>query len=145
MRARNDPDTASAAEFGHNVVITSICFEAAHITIRGRIVAGSPARLLLKALRSWFKFYRVQKWILDMTEVSRIDASGIGVLARAYDTATSKGAQFELINVPLHIQKMLEITGLDTLLLPAIKRSHLAIPPASTSTFRTHARRKAER
>ena len=83
MRVSRDLDTISALEVGRHIAITSLSYDAAHIALRGRIVAGPRAKSIRKALLSWFKFCRVQKWILDMTEVVQIDASGIGILAKS--------------------------------------------------------------
>jgi stage II sporulation protein AA (anti-sigma F factor antagonist) len=56
----------------------------------------------------------VSEIILDMANVSVVDAHGLGVLLQLREQALAKGAHFELVNVNSSLYRVFEITRLDT-------------------------------
>ena len=52
--------------------------------------------------------------ILDLSNVSVVDAHGLGVLLQLREQTLAKGMRFELINVSKPLSRILEITRLDT-------------------------------
>jgi anti-anti-sigma factor len=55
--------------------------------------------------------------VVDMSEVTYIDSSALAVFVRACKFAAEKGTTFRLVNVSGHSAKVLEITGLDEMLV----------------------------
>ena len=52
--------------------------------------------------------------VLDFARVSRIDARGLGLLLEMREYAEVKGTQFKLVNVPRLVQRIFEISHLDS-------------------------------
>src|SRR5258705_13752261 len=50
--------------------------------------------------------------MIDLTELSFIDSSGLRVLVSLSKEAQARGASFGLRNIPRHAQRVLDITGL---------------------------------
>ena len=95
-------------------------------------VAGELDIFTAPALRAAFTdaISRAQTGVIaDLSLVSFIDASGLGVLAGASSRASHLPAGLRLSGVPEHVRRLLRITGLDSSLptgyLPA------AYPPAA--------------
>ena len=70
--------------------------------------------------------------ILDLSNVSVVDAHGLGVLLQLREHALAKGIHFELINVSKPLYRIFEITRLNTVFeirpdvqfLPEVAYSH---------------------
>jgi anti-sigma B factor antagonist len=56
--------------------------------------------------------------VLDLGGVAFMDSTGLGALVRIHNVALDQNKQMRLANVPERVQKLLEITGLDTFLDP---------------------------
>jgi anti-anti-sigma factor len=54
--------------------------------------------------------------VVDLADVAFVDASGLGVLARASVRAESHGDHLSVVNVDSLTQRMFQLTGLDSLL-----------------------------
>ena len=52
--------------------------------------------------------------ILDLSNVTLVDAHGLGVLLQLREQAIAKGSHFELINVSRRLYRIFEITRLNT-------------------------------
>lgn len=52
--------------------------------------------------------------ILDLSDVSVVDAHGLGVLLQLREQTLAKGAHLELLNVSDHLYRIFEITRLNT-------------------------------
>jgi anti-sigma B factor antagonist len=52
--------------------------------------------------------------VVDLSEVTFLDSTGLGDLVRARESALSKGGQLHLVLTQPRIRRVLEITGLDT-------------------------------
>jgi len=52
--------------------------------------------------------------VLDLSNVPHVDSSGLGVLLGAWTAAKSKGCELEMVNLNPRVEKLVEITKLDT-------------------------------
>jgi len=87
--------------------------KSAHVTVlhcQGRIVSGIETRSLRKAVMSQGL---VKTLVLDVGEISVIDARGLGVLLELRQWTRQKNMEFKLINVKRLVRKVFEITQLD--------------------------------
>ena len=50
--------------------------------------------------------------VLDLNAVLRIDASGVGELVRAYNTATAAGSVLQIVGATAWVRHVLELVGL---------------------------------
>jgi anti-anti-sigma factor len=66
--------------------------------------------------------------ILDLSNVTNVDSTGLGALLRVWTTAQSKGCDLEIANLNQRVEKLVEITKLDTV----FKRARLVAAGAST-------------
>lgn len=49
--------------------------------------------------------------VLDLSYVSFMDSSGVGVLVEAHNAARELNTEFRLTSVPRHVRRVLEVTG----------------------------------
>ena len=80
------------------------------LSLEGHIVAGNT-EILRGAMQLAFG---VSEIILDLANVSIVDAHGLGVLLQLREHALAKGVHFELRNVNQPLHRVFEITRLDT-------------------------------
>ena len=52
--------------------------------------------------------------ILDLSQVTTIDSSGIGEVVSAYTTVTNRGGELKLLNLPPKMSSILQVTQLIT-------------------------------
>ena len=52
--------------------------------------------------------------IVDLSNVTHVDSSGLGALLHAWSAAQNKGCELELANLNPRVEKLVEITRLDT-------------------------------
>jgi anti-anti-sigma factor len=86
------------------------------ITIQGNLhelVRGEEQRLV----RELQPVVRSQSVTLDMRNIERIDAAGIAVLISLYGEAHLSGHEFAIINASPRVVEILELVGLDRILL----------------------------
>jgi anti-anti-sigma factor len=57
---------------------------------------------------------------LDLSLMERIDAAGLAALVSLYCAASKAGHDFDVINPPSHVARILAIVGLDRILLPQL-------------------------
>jgi len=55
-----------------------------------------------------------KKILINLTNVSTVDSSGIGEMVSAYTTVTHRGGQLKLVGLPPKVQDILQITQLIT-------------------------------
>ncbi len=79
------------------------------LCLQGQIVNGET-EILRNAVNSQSDVSAV---ILDLAQVTTVDAGGLGVMLALREQAESKGICFELMNVTKQISRVLEITRLD--------------------------------
>ncbi|SRR6266498_2524951 len=100
------------------------------LCLQGQIVNGET-EILRNAVRS---LSAVSAVILDLAQVTTIDAGGLGVMLALREEVEAKGIRFELMNITKQISRVLEITRLDSVFqitsgvefFPAVSRSQRA-------------------
>ena len=70
--------------------------------------------------------YRI---VLDLSKVPHVDSSGLGALLGAWTAAKSKGCELEMTNLNPRVEKLVEITKLDTV----FKRARVVAAGGSTA------------
>src|SRR5271155_2972850 len=83
------------------------------IDVAGRITLGEGASTLRDELRDLVK--KDQKNILlNLSDVTYIDSSGIGELVSAYTSITNQGGRLKLLGLTNRVKDLLQITKLYT-------------------------------
>jgi anti-sigma B factor antagonist len=77
---------------------------------QGRIVIGNAYAILRNAVLGQT---HTRTLILDLAQVDRIDAGGLGVLLGLREWAYSHAVRFQLMNVTNQVERVLELTRLD--------------------------------
>jgi anti-anti-sigma factor len=80
------------------------------IRCQGRIVVGEAYAVLRNAVLSQI---HTRMLVLDLAQVDRIDAGGLGVLLGLREWAHSNAIRLRLMNVMSQIEQVLELTKLD--------------------------------
>jgi anti-anti-sigma factor len=80
------------------------------VSVQGRIVNGETASLR-QEIDSQSKVNTV---LLDLSRVSTIDASGLGLMLKMREETQSRGMRFKLMNVTNLVSRVLAITKLDS-------------------------------
>ena len=80
------------------------------VCLQGRIVNGETAALR-EAVASQSQ---ARTLLLDLSRVSTIDASGLGLMLDFRRQTQTRGIRFKLINVPTAVSRVLEVTRLDS-------------------------------
>ncbi len=83
------------------------------IDAAGRITLGEGASTFRDAIRD-LAAKGNQKLLLNLSEVSYIDSSGIGELVSGFTTVTNHGGQLKLIGLTKRVKDLLQITKLYT-------------------------------
>jgi anti-sigma B factor antagonist len=83
------------------------------LDLKGKITIGSGDVALRNSIQEVIAG-GAQKVLINMSDVSTIDSSGIGELVSAYTTATNRGAKLKLYNLPAKVSDILTITQLIT-------------------------------
>ncbi len=78
----------------------------------GRIVKGDGAEILLRTIMSEDSRYI----LIDLTDVSTIDAAGVGAFAKLECWARDSSRRLYLVNPSKAVREVLEITGLSLVL-----------------------------
>ena len=82
------------------------------LEVRGEIdVATSPQ---MRDQLGEMVEHKPELLIVDLTDVSFIDSTGLGVLVEAVTGARADGGDLRLVVTQPHIIKLFELTGLDT-------------------------------
>jgi anti-anti-sigma factor len=80
------------------------------LSLQGRIVNGET-EMLRNAVRLQLQSSAV---ILDLAQVTTVDAHGLGVLLDLRSQVIERGARFKVINVNQPLSRIFEITRLDS-------------------------------
>ena len=80
------------------------------VSVQGRIVNGETAPLRQEVDSQ----SRVNTVLLDLSRVSTIDASGLGLMLAMRAETQSRGMRFKLMNVTNLVSRVLAITKLDS-------------------------------
>jgi anti-sigma B factor antagonist len=100
------PDTAAASLLTLAVDRTDDC---AIVQCSGRLVAGVNDRLYLEVSQLIPSCKRI---LLDLTDLTHMDSTGLGTLVRLYVSAKSAGCTLLLFNIGKPIRQLLGITHL---------------------------------
>jgi anti-anti-sigma factor len=108
------------------------------LCLQGRIVNGET-EILREAVHSVSDAGAV---ILDLARVSTVDAGGLGVMLELREQAESKGIRFELMNTTKWVDRVLEVTHLDSVFQitsgvefsPAVSRGRRALASAALAS-----------
>ena len=84
--------------------------DVAVVSVQGRIVNGETASLRQEVDSQ----SRVNTVLLDLSRVSTIDASGLGLMLEMREEAQSRGMRFKLMNVTNLVSRVLAVTKLDS-------------------------------
>ena len=79
----------------------------------GRITLGEGASTLRDSMRD-LAAKGNKKLLLNLSEVSYIDSSGIGEMVSSYTTITNHGGQLKLLGLSKRVKDLLQITKLYT-------------------------------
>ena len=83
------------------------------LDLNGKITIG-PGEMSVRNAVQAVMGSGATKILLNMRNVSTVDASGLGELVSARTTATNRGAQLRLCNLPANVAEILKITQLIT-------------------------------
>jgi anti-sigma B factor antagonist len=83
------------------------------IDVSGRITLGEGSSALRDVLRD-LTAKGNKKILLNLSDVSYIDSSGIGELVSGFTTVTNGGGQLRLLNLTKRVKDLLQITKLYT-------------------------------
>jgi anti-anti-sigma factor len=103
---------------------------------QGKITAEN-AELFQRQIRDLIPESRAQiaaiarRIIVDLSNVTHVDSTGLGALLRAWTAAQNKGCDLEIANLNPQVEKLVEITRLDTV----FKRARVVAAGASTAAL----------
>lgn len=83
------------------------------VDVSGRITLGEGSSALRDALRDMVNKGH-KKILLNLSEVSYIDSSGIGELVSGFTTVTNQGGSLKLLGLTKRVKDLLQITKLYT-------------------------------
>ena len=89
------------------------CGDTAVVHCSGRLVSGANDRFYREVGALIPESKRI---VLEMTELTHMDSSGIGTLVRLYVSAKSAGCELSLIKVHPRVKDLLNITRLTSVL-----------------------------
>lgn len=87
----------------------------------GRITVEGGEALRKAVLRQPY----VQMVVLDLNEISDIDAAGLGVLASLRSWSKAGGTELKLMNLKPRVERVLELTGLKSVFAACSARDML--------------------
>ena len=83
------------------------------VDVAGRITLGDGSSAMRDTIRDLIGKNQ-KKILLNLSEVSYIDSSGIGELVSGFTTVTNQGGQLKLLGLTKRVQDLLQITKLYT-------------------------------
>ena len=83
------------------------------VDVSGRVTLGEGSSAIREALRD-LTTKGQKKILLNLTEVSYIDSTGIGELVAGYTTAADAGGTVKLLGLTKRVKDLLQITKLYT-------------------------------
>jgi anti-sigma B factor antagonist len=102
------PEEAAAQSVAKLTLATSSEGDATIVRCTGKLVAGSTS--MLKAeIRSLIPASK--RIVLDLTELSYMDSSGLGTIIGLYVSAKSAGTRLEMINLSKRVHELFSITN----------------------------------
>jgi len=102
------PEEAAAQSVAKLTLVTSSEGDATIVRCTGKLVAGSTS--MLKAeIRNLIPASK--RIVLDLTELSYMDSSGLGTIIGLYVSAKSAGTRLEMINLSKRVHELFSITN----------------------------------
>jgi anti-sigma B factor antagonist len=102
------PEEAAAQSVAKLTLATSSEGDATIVRCTGKLVAGSTS--MLKAeIRSLIPASK--RIVLDLTELSYMDSSGLGTIIGLYVSAKGAGTRLEMINLSKRVHELFSITN----------------------------------
>ncbi len=83
------------------------------ISLQGKITIGAGDSQLREVITNAVNNGKM-KILLDMSQVTTIDSSGIGELVGSYTTVTNRGGKLKLLHLPAKLNELLHVTQLIT-------------------------------
>jgi len=83
------------------------------LALEGRIMLGEETSTLREKVKTLLADGK-KNILLNLSNVTRIDSSGLGALVTAYSSAKSVGASLRLCNLGSRLSEMLQVTKLYT-------------------------------
>jgi anti-anti-sigma factor len=83
------------------------------IDLKGKVTIGAGDLELRNAVTQEVN-NGAKKLLINLSDVTTIDSSGVGELVSSYTTAKNRGVQLKLVNLPAKVQDVLTVTQLIT-------------------------------
>lgn len=83
------------------------------VDVAGRITLGEGSSAMRDAIKGLVEKNQ-KRILLNLSEVSYIDSSGIGELVSGFTTVTNAGGQLKLLGLTKRVEDLLQITKLYT-------------------------------
>jgi anti-sigma B factor antagonist len=83
------------------------------ISLQGKITIGAGDTQLREVINNAVNAGKT-KILLDLSQVTTIDSSGIGELVGSYTTITNRGGKLKLLHLPAKLNELLHVTQLIT-------------------------------
>lgn len=83
------------------------------ISLQGKITIGSGDTQLREVIANAVSSGKTNV-LLDLSQVTTIDSSGIGELVGSYTTVTNRGGKLKLLHLPAKLNELLHVTQLIT-------------------------------
>jgi len=83
------------------------------LALDGRVVLGEETSMLREKVKNLLAEGK-KNIVLNLSNVTQIDSSGLGALVTAYSSAKSEGASLRLCNLGSRFSEMLQVTKLYT-------------------------------
>ena len=100
------PDGATASPLTIDIQVTG---DVALVRLHGKLVMGVSSVLHARVKKLIPEHKRI---VLDLSDLSHMDSSGLGTLVGLFVSARSAGCSLELLNLSHGIQKVLSLTNL---------------------------------
>jgi anti-anti-sigma factor len=85
------------------------------LEVTGRITIGRECKQLEWAVDSLVQEKQKQKIIFDLTGVTHIDSTGIGIIVMSAGQVKQAGGELRLAGASKHIEQVLKLTSIDKL------------------------------
>lgn len=83
------------------------------IDLKGKVTIGAGDLELRNAVTQEVN-NGAKKLLINLSDVTTIDSSGVGELVSSYTTAKNRSVQLKLVNLPAKVQDVLTVTQLIT-------------------------------
>ena len=90
-------------------------------TLRVEGTLRSPIDVVLRSKVEALLYGGVRRVLLDLSDMSDIDAAGVGELIRIFNMAAAVGGGMEIAGASRHVHRMLDVSGVLTLLTAGVR------------------------